>query len=42
VFTAANPDAVVQPLAPPTGGGQGLVPVVVGDWIIEKLGILNA
>jgi isopenicillin N synthase-like dioxygenase len=41
-FIEANPDAVVKPLAPPTGGGQGLGPVVAGDWIREKLGILNA
>ena len=40
-FFEANPDAVVRPLAPPTGGGRGLGPVVAGDWISEKLAILN-
>jgi validamycin A dioxygenase len=41
-FFEANPDAVITPLRPPTGGGKGMEPVVAGESILANLGIITA
>lgn len=38
-FFEADPDARVEPLPPPAGGGRGLQSVVAGESILEKVGV---
>ncbi|QMU70507.1 isopenicillin N synthase family oxygenase [Streptacidiphilus sp. P02-A3a] len=38
-FFEADPQAVIEPLAAPVGGGRGLAPVVAGESILGKLGV---
>jgi len=38
-FFEADPDAQVNPLAAPAGGGAGMSPVIAGESILEKVGI---
>jgi len=38
-FFEADPDAVIQPLAAPAGGGGLMKPVVAGESILEKVGV---
>ncbi len=38
-FFEADPQAVIEPLAAPVGGGRGLAPVVAGESILRKLGV---
>jgi len=41
-FFEADPDAVIAPLGPPAGGGEGKAPVVAGESILGNLGIITA
>jgi isopenicillin N synthase-like dioxygenase len=41
-FFEADPDAVITPLEPPVGGGEGKEPVVVGESILRNLGVITA
>jgi isopenicillin N synthase-like dioxygenase len=41
-FFEADPDAVITPLKPPTGGGEGKEPVVAGESILRNLGVITA
>ncbi|MFJ4828913.1 isopenicillin N synthase family dioxygenase [Streptomyces sp. NPDC088747] len=38
-FFETNPDTLIEPLAPPIGGGAGLEPVVSRRSVLEKLGV---
>jgi isopenicillin N synthase-like dioxygenase len=38
-FFEADPDARIEPLAPPVGGGELMAPVVAGESILEKVGV---
>ncbi|MEW2545129.1 2-oxoglutarate and iron-dependent oxygenase domain-containing protein [Streptomyces sp. NPDC047002] len=38
-FFESDPDTLVEPLAPPVGGGAGLEPVVSRRSVLEKLGV---
>lgn len=38
-FFEADPDALIEPLAAPAGGGLGLAPAVAGESILGKLGV---
>jgi validamycin A dioxygenase len=41
-FFEADPDALVTPLPPPAGGGQGKEAVIAGESIMKNLGIITA
>jgi validamycin A dioxygenase len=41
-FFEADPDAVITPLRPPAGGGEGKEPVVAGESILSNLGVITA
>jgi validamycin A dioxygenase len=41
-FFEADPDAVITPLKPPAGGGEGKEPVVAGESILHNLGVITA
>ncbi|GAB2720296.1 isopenicillin N synthase family dioxygenase [Kitasatospora kifunensis] len=38
-FFEADPQALIEPLAAPVGGGRGLEPAVAGESILGKLGV---
>jgi validamycin A dioxygenase len=38
-FFEADPDAAVEPLEPPVGGGAGMQAVIAGESILEKVGV---
>ncbi|MEV7816136.1 2-oxoglutarate and iron-dependent oxygenase domain-containing protein [Streptomyces flaveolus] len=38
-FYESDPDTLVEPLAPPVGGGAGLEPVLARRSVLEKLGV---
>jgi isopenicillin N synthase-like dioxygenase len=38
-FFEADPDARIEPLAAPVGGGAGMEPVIAGENILEKVGV---
>jgi len=38
-FFEADPDARIEPLAAPVGGGELMAPVVAGESILEKVGV---
>ncbi|MGC9669653.1 isopenicillin N synthase family dioxygenase [Planosporangium sp. 12N6] len=38
-FFEADPDARIEPLPSPTGGGAGMEPVIAGENILEKVGV---
>jgi validamycin A dioxygenase len=41
-FFEADPDAMITPLKPPAGGGEGKEPIVAGESIMNNLGIITA
>jgi isopenicillin N synthase-like dioxygenase len=41
-FFEADPGAVITPLPPPVGGGEGKAPVVAGESILGNLGVITA
>jgi validamycin A dioxygenase len=41
-FFEADPDAMIVPLQPPAGGGEGKEPVVAGESIMNNLGVITA
>lgn len=41
-FFEADPDALIAPLPPPAGGGEGKAPVIAGESIMKNLGIITA
>ena len=41
-FFEADPDAMIVPLQPPVGGGEGKEPVVAGESIMNNLGVITA
>jgi isopenicillin N synthase-like dioxygenase len=38
-FFEADPDALIEPLAAPIGGGAGMTPIIAGETILEKVGV---
>lgn len=41
-FFEADPDTLITPLPPPTGGGEGKEPVTAGESIMKNLGVITA